>query len=70
MNKVYEKSLNLIQCFVKLFLDSYFDEFINCELMSQFKDKIKWIRIDLLGQEENAKTLKIKYVSFIYHFSH
>ena len=40
------------------YLDTHFDDFINCELMNPFKDRIKWIRIDLLGQEKNAMNLK------------
>jgi hypothetical protein len=40
--------------------DSHFDSFICCEQMSQFKDKIKWLRVDMPGQPKNSRNLIVK----------
>lgn len=45
-------------------IDTNFQEFISCPEMRGLKDRIKWIHVDLPGQEANALDLKIsKYPS-------
>ena len=44
---------------------TYFDNLKKCLIMSQLKDRIKWLNVDLPGQEKNAKDLKLKLTIFV-----
>ena len=40
-----------------LFIDTSFQEFIDCPEMLSLKERIIWIHVDLPGQEANAPDL-------------